>query len=227
MKALDGLSFQVNEGEIYGLLGPNGAGKTTALRIIATLLKADSGSVRALGADISLDPRAFRQNLAFLSSDLKLDEFFSPAYHFDFFSALRDIPKERARERREQLFERFGISSYAHKKLHSLSAGMKQKAAFVVSIAHDPPIILFDEPTNGMDLLSARTVKDFLLELKDRGKTIILSTHLFGLAEGVCDSLGFIVDGKMLHSGSLGELTQGQTLESAFFSLYDKQGARE
>ncbi|MCL2705871.1 MAG: ABC transporter ATP-binding protein, partial [Spirochaetaceae bacterium] len=142
-------------------------------------------------------------------------------YLFDFFSALREVPKARALEQREKLFDRFGINEYAHKKLAALSSGMKQKVAFTVSIAHDPPIIIFDEPTNGMDLLAVRTVTEFLLELKKQGKTIILSTHIFSLAEKICDRVGFIINGKLISSGPLKEIAENGSLEDAFFSIYD------
>ena len=225
MTALKELSFSVNEGEIFGLLGPNGAGKTTAMRIIATLIKSDSGDVFVSGDSIKEHPAEVRRKIGFLSGDLKLEDFFTPTYLFDFFSALRDVPKELVKERREQLFERFGIKEYAHKRLGTLSSGMKQKVCFVVSITHDPQIIIFDEPTNGMDLLAARTVTEFLLELKKQGKTIILSTHIFGLAEKICDHAGFIINGQMLRCGTLREIAGEGNLEDAFFSLYDKTSA--
>jgi len=221
LTALDNLSFSVNEGEIFGLLGPNGAGKTTAMRIISTLINSDAGDVFVDGNSVKDSPLKIRRKIGFLSGDLKLDEFFTPAYLFDFFSALREVPKLQARERREQLFDRFGINEYAHKKLAALSSGMKQKVAFIVSITHDPPIVIFDEPTNGMDLLAARTVTEFLLELKKQGKTIILSTHIFSLAEKICDNVGFIINGKLVSSGRLEQIAETGNLEDAFFSLYD------
>jgi sodium transport system ATP-binding protein len=221
LTALDNLSFSVNEGEIFGLLGPNGAGKTTAMRIISTLINSDSGDVFVAGNNVKDSPLKIRRKIGFLSGDLKLDEFFTPAYLFDFFSALREVPKSQVYERREQLFDRFGINEYAHKKLTSLSSGMKQKVAFIVSITHDPPIIIFDEPTNGMDLLAARTVTEFLLELKKQGKTIILSTHIFSLAEKICDQIGFIVNGKLICSGPPKKIAGKGNLEDAFFSIYD------
>jgi len=219
--AVDNLSFSVNEGEIFGLLGPNGAGKTTTMRIISTLINSDEGDVFVAGNSVKEYPLKVRRKIGFLSGDLKLDEFFTPAYLFDFFSALREVPKAQALEQREKLFDRFGINEYAHKKLAALSSGMKQKVAFIISIAHDPPIIIFDEPTNGMDLLAARTVTEFLLELKQQGKTIILSTHIFSLAEKICDRVGFIINGKLVSSGPLKQIAGNGNLEDAFFSIYD------
>ncbi|MCL1992110.1 MAG: ABC transporter ATP-binding protein [Spirochaetes bacterium] len=222
IKALDKLSFNVGQGEVFGLLGPNGAGKTTTMRIIATLLKSDSGDVFVDGDSVKEYPFRIRRKIGFLSGDLKLEDFFTPAYLFDFFSSLRDVPKAQALKRREQLFERFGINEYAHKKFGALSSGMKQKVSFVVSITHDPKIIIFDEPTNGMDILAARTITEFLLELKKQGKTIILSTHIFSLAEKICDRVGFIINGKMLYSDSVRQTLDKRNLEEAFFLFYDQ-----
>jgi sodium transport system ATP-binding protein len=222
LTALDKLSFEVDKGEVFGLLGPNGAGKTTAMRIISTLIKSDSGDVFIEGENTKKHPANIRRKIGFLSGDLKLEDFFTPAYLFDYFSSLRDVPPDLIRLRRGQLFERFGINEYADKKLAELSSGMKQKVSFVVSISHDPSIIIFDEPTNGMDLVAARTVTDFLLELKRYDKIIILSTHIFSLAEKICDRVGFIINGKMLNCGSLEQLTKDNDLERTFFSLYDQ-----
>jgi len=221
-KVLDNLSFSVNEGEIYGLLGSNGAGKTTAMRIISTLLKSDSGDVFIAGYSVKESPLEIRRKLGFLSSDLKLDEFFTPAYLFDFFSSLREVSQKQIRERREILFKRFGINEYEHEKILALSNGMKQKVSLVLSLVHDPDIIIFDEPTNGLDILAAKTVTDFLLELKCQGKTIILATHIFSLAEKLCDRVGFIVDGEMLSSFTLSDVSGSYNLEDTFFSVYNQ-----
>ena len=220
--ALDNLSFSVNEGEIFGLLGPNGAGKTTAMRIIATLLKSDSGDVIVSGDSVRESPLKIRHNIGFLSLDLRLEEFFTPSYLFDFFSTLREVPKKQAAERREELFSRFGVDQYANEKFSVLSTGMKQKVSLVVAIAHDPKIIIFDEPTNGLDILAAKAVSDFLLELKRQGKTIILATHIFSLAEKICDRAGFIVDGRLLDTETLDGISETTNLEEAFFSGYSQ-----
>ncbi|MDR1893490.1 MAG: ABC transporter ATP-binding protein [Spirochaetales bacterium] len=219
--AVKGLSFSVAPGEIFGLLGPNGAGKTTAMRIIAGLMKPDSGDVFLSGRSIKKAPAAGRNQIGFLTADLKLDEFFTPEYLFDFFMTLRGLSKERAAKQKKFFFEGFGIGDYAHERFSTLSSGMKQKAALIISIAHDPDIIILDEPTNGLDLLAAKMIVDFLLELKNQGKTILLSTHIFSLAEKICGRAGFIIDGRMLKSGPLPELTKKKPLEEAFFAVYN------
>ena len=124
------------------------------------------------------------------------------------------------KERKDRMFNRFGINKFAEVKVANLSTGMKQKLSLVISLVHDPEIIIFDEPTNGLDVLTARTVTDYLQELRDEGKTIILSTHIFSLVERLCDRVGIIIDGRMILCGTLAEVCDGLTLEDRFFELY-------
>ena len=205
--AVDGLSFKAYKGEIYGLLGPNGAGKTTTLRIISTLIKADSGNVLVDNIDIAKNPDMVRQRIGFLTSELKLEDFFTPNYLYDYFSALHKIEKDVSDQRKNYLFKKFGIDNFKEVKIGDLSTGMKQKVSLVISIVHNPEIIIFDEPTNGLDVITAKSVTDFLIELKKEGKTIILSTHIFSLVEKLCDRVGIIFDGKMVKDDSLTNLT--------------------
>ena len=218
--AVDGLSFSAKRGEIYGLLGPNGAGKTTTLRMLATLIKPDSGDAVIDGFSIVRQPEKVRSKIGFLTSELKPDEFFTPSYTFDFFSELQNIPAQVRDERKKMLFSRFGIDKFAETKISDLSTGMKQKTSIAISLVHDPEFIIFDEPTNGLDVLTAKSVTDFLLELKARGKTILLSTHIFSLVEKICDRVGVIIDGKMAAEDSVAALTREKNLENVFFDIY-------
>ena len=218
--AVDGLSFSAKRGEIYGLLGPNGAGKTTTLRMLATLIKPDSGDAVIDGFSIVRQPEKVRSKIGFLTSELKPDEFFTPSYTFDFFSELQNIPAQVRDERKKMLFSRFGIDKFAETKISDLSTGMKQKTSIAISLVHDPEFIIFDEPTNGLDVLTAKSVTDFLLELKARGKTILLSTHIFSLVEKICDRVGVIIDGKMAAEDSVAALTREKNLEDVFFDIY-------
>ena len=218
--AVDNLSFTANKGEIFGLLGPNGAGKTTTLRMLATLIKPDTGDAVLDGCSIINDPEGVRSKIGFLTSELKLEDFFTPNYLFDFFSRLHQVPEEEVQERKRQMFARFGIDKFAEVKVKSLSTGMKQKLSLVISLVHDPEVIIFDEPTNGLDVLTARTVTDYLQELRDAGKTIVLSTHIFSLVERLCDRVGVIIDGRMIVCGSLAEVCDGMTIEDRFFEIY-------
>lgn len=218
--AVDGLSFTAYKGEIFGLLGPNGAGKTTTLRMLATLIKPDSGDALINGKSIIGDPYGVRSEIGFLTSELKLEDFFTPNYLFDYFSDLYGVPPQTRAERKQKLFERFGIDKFKEVKVANLSTGMRQKVSLVISIVNDPDFIIFDEPTNGLDVLTAKTVTDFLSELRAQGKTIILSTHIFSLIEKLCDRVGVIVDGKLVALDSLKNLTAEKNLEDKFFDLY-------
>ena len=223
--AVDGLSFEANRGEIFGLLGPNGAGKTTTLRMLATLIRPDAGDALVDGVSIIKNPDAVRGRIGFLTGELKLEDFFTPNYLFDFFSDLHGIESATAAARKAELFSKFGIDRFAEVKVANLSTGMKQKVSLVISVAHDPDIIIFDEPTNGLDVLTAKVVTDFLLELRERGKTVILSTHIFSLVEKLCDRVGIIIDGRMVACDTLPAVCDGMSLEDRFFELYkDRKG---
>lgn len=220
--AVNNLSFSVNKGEIFGLLGPNGAGKTTTLRILSTQIKPDSGDAFVLGNSVLTDAIEVRKKMGFMTSELKLEDFFTPNYLFDYFSELYGIDEQTSKSRKQDLFSRFGIDRFAEVKYGSLSTGMKQKVSLALSIVHDPDIMIFDEPTNGLDVLTAKVVTDFLIELKNRGKTILLSTHIFSLVEKLCDRVAIIVDGGLVAIDSLENLTKEHCLEDEFFNIYSK-----
>lgn len=226
--AVNDLSFVAYEGEIFGLLGTNGAGKTTTLRMLATLIKPDSGDALVGGSSIVSQPEEVRKKVGFLTSELKLEDFFTPNYLFGFFSDLHQVPKEVQQERKEKLFGTFGIDQFAEVKVADLSTGMKQKASLAISLVHNPDIIIFDEPTNGLDILTAKVVTDFLLQLKEEGHTVIVSSHIFSLIEKVCDRVGVIVNGQMIICDTLDKVRDGMSLEDRFFEIYkDKVGETE
>lgn len=218
--AVNGLSFSAYKGEIYGLLGPNGAGKTTTLRILSTLIRPDGGEASVCGFSVLKEPQKVRDNIGFMTGELKLENFFTPDFLFDFFGELHGVEKNILSERKRELFARFGIDRYAQVRVGDLSTGMRQKVSLVVAIVHDPAVVIFDEPTNGLDVLTARVVTDFLTELKAMGKSIILSTHIFSLVEKLCDRVGIIVDGKMVAAGTLADICGGASLEDRFFEIY-------
>ena len=224
--AVDHLSFTANPGEIYGLLGPNGAGKTTTLRCISTIIKPTSGKIYVAGHEVQEEAEAVRNSIGFLTSDIKLDPQFSPDYMFDFFGRLHHVPKDVLKKRKEELFSYFGITEFSHKKMKELSTGMKQKAAIAVSLVHDPKIVIFDEPTNGLDIVTARKVTDYLKKLKEEGKLVIISTHIMSEAEKLCDRIGIIIDGTKVAEGTIRQLleeTKTENLEDAFFRYYQNK----
>ncbi len=222
--AVADVSFQAERGEILGILGANGAGKTTTLRMLASILKPEAGQVLFEGKDIYQDLSAYRKRIGFLTSELKLEEFFTPNYLFDFFAKLYDMSQEETQERKQKLFEKFGIDQFAEVKVADLSTGMKQKVSLVISIVNDPDVIIFDEPTNGLDIITEKIVVDFLLELREQGKCIIISTHIFSLIEKICDRVVMIIDGKAVKEDSLENIMAGQSLEDSFFTIYQEMG---
>lgn len=223
-KAAENVSLIAKEGEIYGLLGPNGAGKTTILRCVATLLKPTEGFVKVSGYDTVKQSEKVRENIGFLTNEIKLDPQFSPKYMFNFFGKLHGMKEEVINERREKLFTYFEIKAFEDKKIEELSTGMKQKAAIAVSLAHDPKVVIFDEPTSGLDIVTARSVLNYLKILKSEGKLVIISTHIMAEAEKLCDRIGIIIQGKKVMEGTLSEIlnkTNTKELEEAFFELYE------
>lgn len=229
-KAADHISLTAKPGQIYGLLGPNGAGKTTTLRCVATLLKPTEGDVKVCGFDTVKEGEKVRDNIAFLTNEIKLDPHFSPKYMFQFFGHLHGMSDAEINERREKLFKYFGITEFQDKKIEELSTGMKQKAAIAVSLVHDPKVVIFDEPTNGLDIVTARSVTDYLKVLRDEGKLVIISTHILSDAEKLCDNIGIIIKGKKVIEGTLQEIltkTNSKDLEDAFFELYKEYNMEE
>ncbi len=229
-KAADHISLSAKKGEIYGLLGPNGAGKTTTLRCVATLLKPTDGEITVCGYDTVKEPEKVRESISFLTNEIKLDPQFSARYMFDFFGRLHGMDVKAIDKRRELLFDYFGIHDFQDKKIDELSTGMRQKASIAVSLVHDPEVVIFDEPTNGLDIVTARSVTDYLKLLKEEGKLIIVSTHIMSEAEKLCDRIGIIINGRKVTDGTLTEIlqeTKSKDLEDAFFELYKAYGKEE
>lgn len=229
-RAANNISLTARPGEIYGLLGPNGAGKTTTLRCVATLLKPTEGSVSVCGYDTVTQSEKVRENICFLTNEIKLDPHFSPKYLFHFFGRLHGMEEATIEARRKELFEYFEITDFENKRIEELSTGMKQKASIAVSLVHDPKVIIFDEPTNGLDIITARNVTDLLQKLRDEGKLVIISTHIMSEAEKLCDRVGIIIDGKKVTEGTIKELlaeTGAADLEDAFFNLYKEHHKEE
>lgn len=222
-ETIKGVSFEIGKGTIFGLLGPNGAGKTTLMQIIATLMKPTSGTIEIAGMSPEKDLLKIHSLIGFLTTEIKLDPVSTPDDLFDFFADLYDIPKNEIKQRKEKAFNRFGITPFAKRKISELSTGMKQKISIAISLLHEPPIIIFDEPTNGLDILTSRQVTDYLKELKSEGRCIVLSTHIFSVAEELCDEVAILVDGMIVAQGTVDELIKmsgEKNFEDAFFKIY-------
>ena len=222
-ETIKGVSFEVHEGQIFGLLGPNGAGKTTLMQMIATLMKPTSGEIIIDGLSGEKNLLEIHRKIGFLTNEIKLDPLSTPNILFDFFAKLYDIPDSELRDRRDESFARFGISPFADKRFNELSTGMKQKISIAISLIHNPPVIIFDEPTNGLDILTSKQVTDYLKDLKAQGHAIILSTHIFSVAEELCDEIAMLIDGSIVAQGTVNELTAltgEKNFEDAFFKIY-------
>ncbi|MDE6676624.1 MAG: ATP-binding cassette domain-containing protein, partial [Clostridia bacterium] len=196
-------------------------------RRLSTLINLDAGYAIICGESIVKNPQKVRDKIGFMTGELKLEGFFTPDYLFDFFGNMHGLERETLKARKAELFSRFGIDRFAQVRVKDLSTGMKQKVSLVIAIVHDPEVVIFDEPTNGLDVITAKVVTDFLLELKAMGKSVILSTHIFSLVEKLCDRAGIIIDGKSVADGTLEEICGGSTLEEKFFEIYNSVKGEE
>ena len=197
LKAVEGVDFECYPGQIFGLLGANGAGKTTTLRMLATILQPTSGRATVMGHDVATDPESVRRNLGFNSSTTALYPRLTARETLDFFARINGVPGERVRARVEDLVQRFGIADYADARVERLSQGMKQKVSIARTVAHDPPVLIFDEPTVGLDVLNALEMRKVIGQFRDEGKTILFSTHIMSEAEQLCDRIAIIHRGKI------------------------------
>lgn len=227
VRAVDGISFQVAPGEIYGLLGPNGAGKTTTLRILATLLSPTSGRAQVLGHDVVEAPQEVRARIGFHATETGLYERLTPWETLLFFARIFGLPREEAEARAAATLELLGLSELKDRKVGTLSTGERQKLSLGRCLIHDPPVLILDEPTFGLDVFVAKTVSELILRLKEDGHTILLSTHNMHLAAKLCDRVGIIWRGKLWAQGTPEELAAqvgGVDFEQVFFRTLQAAG---
>ncbi len=227
--AVDHVSFECREGEIFGLLGPNGAGKTTTLRMLATLLKPTSGTAVLNGYDVVRESEKVRASIGYLSGDTGLYGRLTPLETLRYFARLNHFPEGRLEERVMSLVREFEIERFADVRCEKLSTGMKQKVSIARAVVHDPAILIFDEPTSGLDILVADTLLTYIERCRDLDKCVVFSTHVMSEAERLCDRIAVIYEGRILAVGSLEELrslTGERYLEKIFRSLLES-GSRE
>lgn len=227
LRAVSDVSFFCRQGEIFGLLGTNGAGKTTTLRMLATLLAPTSGTARIGGYSVVEEPDKVRRSLGYLSTTTALYPRLSCRETLDFFARINGYPEKEIKARVDHLVERFGLSDYAEARIERLSTGMKQKVAIARTVAHDPAVVILDEPTNGLDILNVLDFHRLMRELREAGKTVLFSTHTMSEAEKLCDRIAVIHRGKILACGTLEELraSSGQHyLEDIFVWLLEQRG---
>ena len=222
IRAVDALDIECREGEIFGPLGANGAGKTTTLRILSTILRPTSGSAEVMGHSVVDRPEEVRRSLGFYSASTALYPRLTARETLDLFARINQYPKDGIKERCDYLIERFAIQDYADARIEKLSSGMKQKVSIARTIAHDPPVLIFDEPTVGLDVLNALELQQIISELRDEGKSIVFSTHIMSEAERLCDRIAIIHEGR-IHACDTLEGLRGATgahyLEDIFVQI--------
>jgi sodium transport system ATP-binding protein len=227
--ALDGVSFAAFPGQIYGLLGPNGAGKTTALRIVSTVLRPSSGTVTVNGFDVLTQPSQVRRQIGFMSANTGVYDRMTAWEMVYYFGRLHGLEDKALAERMEKLFERLQMNDFRDLLGAKMSTGMKQKVSVARALVHDPPVLIFDEATSGLDVLVARALLNTVAELRNQGKCIIFSTHIMREAEKLCDRLAIIHRGRILAEGTLDELRdrhKQRDLEELFFQLITRHDER-
>jgi sodium transport system ATP-binding protein len=220
VRALDGVRFSVSEGEIYGLLGPNGAGKTTSLRMLATLLRPDRGRIEIDGIDAIANPVAARSRLAYVPAEAGLPERLTPHETVRLFGEIQGVAKSAARA--EELLDQLGATQYARTPCSSLSTGMKRRVVLARALIHNPPLLLLDEPTDGLDVAGRRDVLDLVRGLARDRRAVIVSSHIMGEVEALCSRIGIMSRGAIVADGSVETLlstTGTSELGDAFLSL--------
>jgi sodium transport system ATP-binding protein len=208
IRAVDNVSFVCKPGQIYGLLGANGAGKTTTLRMLATILEPTVGTAIVAGYDVVDEPQKVRANVGFLSTATALYPRLTSQEMVEYFGRLNGIEESTLKKRVDEIFRRLDMDSFRDRRCDKLSTGMKQKTSIARTLIHDPQVMIFDEPTLGLDIMTARTIIEFIRECRQRGKTVIFSTHIMSEVEKLCDVVGIIQSGKLLAEGSLVELKE-------------------
>lgn len=221
-RAVDNVTFSCKPGQIYGLLGANGAGKTTTLRMLATILEPSEGTATVCGHDVIKAPEKVRANVGFLSAATALYPRLTSQEMVEYFGRLNGIDEVTLQKRVDEIFHRLEMDSFRDRRCDKLSTGMKQKTSIARTLIHDPQVMIFDEPTLGLDIMTARTIIDFIRECRQRGKTVIFSTHVMSEVEKLCDTIGIIQSGKLLVEGSPKDLRvrfQEQDLEELFVKI--------
>lgn len=208
VKAVDGVSFKCKPGEIFGLLGVNGAGKTTTLRILATLIKPTSGTALVDGADVVKTPDDVRRRVGFLSTATALYGRLTAQEMIEYFGRLNGLDATALHERVEGLIKRLEMDEFRNGRCDKLSTGQKQRVSIARTLVHDPAVMIFDEPTNGLDVLAARTIVQFIRECRDQGKTVIFSSHVMSEVARLCDRIAIIHQGRMRVTGTIDELRE-------------------
>jgi len=227
IKAVDGVSLTVKDGEIFGFLGPNGAGKTTLIKMIAGILNADEGSIRINGRDIKKEPLEAKKQFGFVPDDPNIFARLAGIEYLNFMADVYKVSPEIRSERVQELLKRFEMTSAAGDLIQSYSHGMKQKIVVIGALLHNPPVWILDEPMTGLDPRSSYDLKEMMREHADAGKTVFFSTHVLDVAEKICDRMAIINKGRVIFCGGMQEIREhareNQSLENLFLELTENE----
>ena len=229
VRAVDSVGFKAYFGEVYGLLGINGAGKTTVLRILSTMLTPTAGKASICGHDVKKEPRRVRSRIGFMSTATSLYGRLTAREMVTYFGRLNGMKGDAIEKRIKELFDLFQMHEFADRRCDKLSTGMKQKVSIVRTVLHDPEVLMLDEPTAGLDVLTSRTIVDFVRDCRKRNKCVIFSTHIMEEVEKLCDRVGVIHQGRLLADEPLETLldrSKTKRVEDVFVSLV-KDGGKE
>jgi sodium transport system ATP-binding protein len=228
--AVDRVSFTVRPGEIFGLLGPNGAGKTTVLRILSTVLQSTSGVALVSGYDVATQSAEVRRRIGFVSNNTAIYDRMTAWELVQYFGRLHGMPKDVLNQRLESLFDQLRMNDFRDVPGAKMSTGMKQKVSIARAMVHDPPVLVFDEATLGLDVLVARNLLSVIRSLRDAGKCLIFSTHIMSEVERLCDRIAIMHRGRILDTGSLEDLRTRHNehdFEELFFGLLSRHEQAE
>ncbi|MBX7218993.1 MAG: ATP-binding cassette domain-containing protein [Blastocatellia bacterium] len=222
VRAVDGVSFECRPGKIFGLLGANGAGKTTTLRMLATLLEPTAGEAYIDGIDVRLEPEKVRERIGFLSASTALYGRLTAREMVQYFGRLYGLTEDVLDRRMKEIFDVLEMHEFASGRCDKLSTGQKQRVSIARSIIHEPPVMIFDEPTNGLDVMTSRTIMRFIERCRKEGRTVIFSTHIMSEVERLCDEIAIIHNGTVVAKGTVDSLREATGLipmESVFLKL--------
>ena len=222
--AVDSISFKCESGSVFALIGPNGSGKTTTLRMIATMISPTSGTIKINDKDVLIDGRLARKSIGFMTNQTALYDRLSPYEMVKYFADLNSMDKSLFDQRCKDIFDRLNMNTFANKRIGTLSSGMKQKTSIARTIIHDPDIIVFDEPTTGLDVMTSRSIIELIRNSKDEKKTIIFSSHRMEEVQSLADDIGVIYNGELIFSGSKVEfesISDSNSYDDTLINLID------
>jgi len=227
VKAVNGISFDVKKGEVFGLLGPNGAGKTTTIKLLLGLLEPDEGTIKIMDLNLELDEVQIKSQVGYVSEEPLIFKSLTPKDLFNFIASIRKLNAEETSERAQEYMESLGALDYYEQLVATLSHGNKQKIQIISSILHDPDLLILDEPLSGLDAKSVKVVKEILDIHIENGGAVLFSTHIMEIAEDLCDRIAILNRGKIVGIGTMDELRQqsdhlGANLEDVFLRLTEQ-----